>query len=464
MYNIKILFFVIFSILILSSIIYFIRKDNVETFSKNETIKLGNKVKNSTMNKNQLDKCINTSENLNDLEDITNIINNCNPDQDNIVSENYILPTYLSNLELIANDNKAKQEKLKEKSQSSKYNLSDIINYIDPSKGILTQDNINEDNIRKQKENEKQMENKKYGKSYNDKIDDSSDSSGDGYSSGDGSGDGGSSEDDFEDHSLDPDETKYETKDGVNLLSILGSALSKLFNSNIGKLFLKFLSMITKGNILKIMAKSAECAVESKLVGLKKGTCLIGEDRTCFWNRQILEANNNVRCQCGSDNSSMSWHNSLAEHEANYAKELATKNKCKIRSGFNGHTTTFTDPTTKKTYKFSENIAISGKYSSSANDKLKAGESAVNGWSSEGIGKYATKKDSSNYTTMNWNTNTLVGCGSEYCSDAENYITVCAYTNEEGDAGNTYSGLSKSNKNKKISENVNCENPIFLGL
>lgn len=118
----------------------------------------------------------------------------------------------------------------------------------------------------------------------------------------------------------------------------------------------------------------------------------------------------------------------------------------------------------KKTYKFSENIAISGKYNGSASDKLKAGESAVNGWSSEGIGKYATKNDSSNYTAMNWNTNTLVGCGSEYCSDSENYITVCAYTNEEGDAGNTYSGLSKSDKNKKISENVNCENPIFLGL
>ena len=502
MNSVKIIFIII-SIIILFTIIYLIKKKkNIETFSKKETIKLINQVKNSNMSNSQLDKCIYSSNKLNDIEDILDIINNCNPEQDNIISNNlnyeninqkkitknygiynnYILPTYLSNLELIKNENKNNNQ-VKKDLESSKYNLSNVINPYEQSQDIL---NTRDNQAQMLNNDEKKSidgPSRSYDSIYNatsNKI------SNDGFSriSNDGSRDSSNknlsniinksnnknSDNDFIDHSgrvnTDDDiaKNKYKSKDGVNLFSILGKAFDKLMNSNIGKLFLEFLSKIDKLNILKIMEKSVECSVKSKLVGLEKGTCLIGEDKTCFWNRQILEANNNVRCQCGSDNSTMSWFNSLAEHEAKYAKELATKNKCKIQSGFNGHTTTFTDPKTKKTYKFSENIAISGKYSSSASDRLKAGESAVNGWASEGIGKNATKNDSSNYTAMNWNTNTLVGCGSEYCSDSENYITVCAYTNDKGEPGNTYSGLSNENKNKKISENVNCQNPIFLGL
>lgn len=415
------IFIIIFFILILFYILFFIKKNYIETFSKNETVKLINEI-----------------------------------------SENYILPTYISNLQIIANNNRENRKNIvqnniiKEDLPSSKYNLSDVINSYESSKGILTpQYNINKNNNGSSKSINGSVV-RSSSKSLSDILNINHKNNSNNVSSNNNVGSNKVSDS--------SKKNEYKSKDGINLLSLLGNTFKKLIDSNIGKLFLKFLSMITKADILKVMAKSAECSVESKLVGLEKGTCLIGEDRTCFWNRQILEANNNVRCQCGSDNSSMSWYNSLAEHEANYAKELATKNKCKIQSGFNGHNTTFTDPKTKKTYKFSENIAISGKYSSSASDRLKAGESAVNGWSSEGIGKYATKNDSSNYTAMNWNTNTLVGCGSEYCSDSENYITICAYTNEEGNPGNTYSGLSKSDKNKKISENVNCENPIFLGL
>ena len=82
------IFIIIFFILILFYIFFFIKKNYIETFSKNETVKLINEVKNSTINQNQLDKCIYSSNNLDDLEDITNIISNCNPEQDNIIHEN----------------------------------------------------------------------------------------------------------------------------------------------------------------------------------------------------------------------------------------------------------------------------------------------------------------------------------------------------------------------------------------
>jgi len=259
--------------------------------------------------------------------------------------------------------------------------------------------------------------------------------------------------------------SEYKTKDGKSLSGILGNVMKKLTNSNIGILFLDFLKTLTGSDVAKAIAKSVECDAKTALENLipEKGTCTfdIGSgDNTCYWNSKTLLFNNNIRCQC--DANSLKWFDGLAKYEEAYAKDLAENNNCQIESGFNGHQTVYTDPDTKKTYKFSENIAISGPYSSTIGDQILSSLEAVNGWASEGRGKYATTDNSSNYTAMNWKGNTKVGCGSAYCAADKKYITVCGYTNDDGKPANTYA--NSDDKDKIINENVKCSNPLFIGL